>query len=321
VTAWIFWWLGGGLGQKIQAVTNYYLFMNWLYLVIIAEFISAIVFMVDKYLVASKAVGRPVVYAFYVGILSIVVLGVLPFGLVSIPSLDIILLSAAVAITFVSSTIFLYSSLQTADASDVAPVMGAVTAMSTLGFSVWLLNTGLPHNFLISFALLMSGTFLMSAFRFDAKATFLVIFGGILFGLSSVCLKMIFNETSFWNGFFWSRIANVAGVLALLIWPANLRAIINNAKTSKARVKYLVVGNKALAGFAFLLTLAAIKFGDVSVINALDGLHFVFLLILAFILTYALPNFFHEAVHRRHNRLKKITASALIIAGFILMFI
>jgi len=295
--------------------------MSWLYLVIIAEFISAIVFMTDKYLISSKSVGKPVVYAFYVGILSAVVLAILPFNLISLPNLRIILLSAAVAVAFVASTLFLYSSLQTADASDVAPVMGAMTAIATLGFSFWLLDSDLPRNFAVAFSVLMAGTLMMSAFRFDTRATIYVVCGGILFGLSSVLLKLMFNETTFWNGFFWSRMANVAGAFALLLWPGNFRAVMGNVRTSKVGVKYLIIGNKALAGFAFLMTLAAIKLGNVSIVNALDGLHFVFLLVLAFILTYAMPEFFHEAVHRRHNRIKKLTASAIIVTGFVLMFL
>jgi len=294
--------------------------MNWIYLVIVAQFIGAIVFMVDKYLIASKSVGRPAVYAFYIGMLSGVVVLLLPLGVVSWPEMSVILISLAVAASFIFSILFLYNSLQTADASDVAPVMGAIGAISTLLFSLLLLKTGLPSNFFVGFPLLILGTFLMSAFRFDKRAALFVILAGVMFGLSSVFVKMIFLRTDFFNGFFWSRIANVIGAAMLLLWPANRKAITANIQTSRPSTKLLVIGNKALAGIAFFLTMLAINLGDVATVNSLAGIQFVFLLILAFIFTYRLPKYFHEAVHQRHNRMKKIIASGLIIAGFLTLF-
>ncbi len=300
----------------------------WIYLVIIAQFISAAVVLIDKYLVGSKTdshgsapAGGPAVYTFYVSILSGVVLVILPFGWVLLPTLSVILISLAVAFSYIFSILFLYNSLKTSDASDVAPVMGAISALSTLFFSFIILKNSLPHNFMIGFLYLIAGTFLMSHFRFDKKSSIYVILAGLLFGLSSVFTKMIFNQTTFVNGFFWSRMANVLAAVTLLLWPANLKAIVQNLKYSTKETKFLVIGNKALAGLAFLLILGAIKLGEVSVVNALGGIQFVFLLLLAFIFTYKMPEHFHEAVHRERNLIKKITASSLIIIGLYLLFI
>lgn len=293
----------------------------WIYLVIIAQFISAIVVLVDKYLISSKSVSQPAVYAFYVGSLSGVVLVILPFGWILPPTSAIILISLAVAFSYIFSLLFLYNSLKTADASDVAPVMGAVSAISTLIFSLIFLHSSLPHNFFIGFLYLIAGTFLMSHFRFDKNAVLYVVLAGLLFGLSSVLIKMIFNQTTFINGFFWSRMANVLGAAMLLLWPANLKAVIDNLKKSSGETKFIVVGNKAFSGLAFILILTAIKMGDVSVVNALNGIQFVFLLLFAFMFTYRMPEYFHEAVHQKHNLVKKITASGLIIVGLYVLFL
>lgn len=303
--------------------------MSWIYLVIIGQFISAVVVLIDKYLVSAKSAkhpasspaGGPAVYAFYIGILSGVVLLVLPFGWVSPPTLSIVWISLAVAFSYIFSILFLYNSLRTADASDVAPVMGAIAAISTLIFSFVFLKTSLPHNFFTGFLYLIAGTLLMSHFRFDKNSTVYVILAGLLFGLSSVFVKIIFNQTTFINGFFWSRMANVLGAASLLLWPANLKAVTNNLKRSTGETKFLILGNKVLSGLAFILILAAIKLGNVSVVNALGGIQFVFLLLFAFIFTYTMPEHFHEAVHRRHNRIKKIAASGLIIIGLYLLFV
>jgi len=294
--------------------------MIWIFLAIFAQFISAGVYMIDKYLVGPKAIGRPAVYTIYVCLLSGFVLVLLPFGGVLPLTAALTALSLSIAISFTISLLFLYSALQSSDASDVAPVYGAISAIATLIFGLLLLDSNLPEYFFLGFPFLILGTFLMSHFRFGGKSSFYVIFAGIFAGFSSVLMKIMFDQTTFLNAFFWSRMANVAGAFLLLLWPANFKAAFNNLKKSTEGAKFLIVGNKVLAGAAFLLTLAAIKLGDVTVVNSLAGFQFVFVLIFAFAFTYFLPKYFHEAVHREENRLKKMTASAIIIAGFILMF-
>lgn len=51
----------------------------WLLLVILAHLFYALVFLIDKYIV-SRPLPHPVVYAFYVGVLSIFIWVLAPFG-------------------------------------------------------------------------------------------------------------------------------------------------------------------------------------------------------------------------------------------------
>lgn len=293
----------------------------WVLLAIIAQFIAAVVFMIDKYLMSPKAIGRPIIYAIYASLLSGAVVVLAPIGVISLPSGFVLLMIIITGAIYIVSLLLLYSSLKIADVSDVAPVMGAITAIATLIFGFFLLKDNLPQNFFAGFPLLVLGTFLMSRFRFNKKTLIFVLSGGILFGLSSVLIKIIFQHAGFIDGFFWSRMANVFWAVALLAWPSNFRAVRDSLKKSTAGTKYLVIGNKTLAGFSFLLTLIAINLGSVSVVNSLAGFQFVFILVFAFVATFYLPEYFHEAVHRGHNRLKKITASAIIVVGFIIMFL
>ncbi|OGN05088.1 MAG: hypothetical protein A2831_00195 [Candidatus Yanofskybacteria bacterium RIFCSPHIGHO2_01_FULL_44_17] len=293
--------------------------MSWIYLALFAQVLSGLVILLDKFLVSSKAVSRPVVYAFYVGIMSGAV--VVYFPLVSWPTFRVIELSFVIALTYIFSILFLYKSLKISDASDVAPVMGAVSALSTFLFSLWLLKDALPGNFLIGFVFLVAGMFLMSRLRFSKSSTSYVILAGILFGISSVFVKIIFRETTFWDGFFWSRMANVAGAFMLLLWPGNFTAVIKNFKESRAKTKLLVVANKALAGLAFLFVLLAIRMGDVSLVNAIGGMQFVFVLLFAFILTKKIPGHFSENVHEGNVFLHKFVSTMLIVVGFFMLFI
>ena len=294
--------------------------MLWIYLIIIAQLLNAVVTLVDKHFVTSTLIGKPVVYAFYIGGLSGVAVLLLPFGVVLTPTVTVLWLSSVAGISYAFSLLFLYKSLKLSDASNVAPALGAVSAVATFGFSFVFLGESLTGNFLYGFILLVIGTFIMSYFHLTKKATLFLIVAGILFGFSTVFLKELFNQTAFWNGFFWSRLANVLGVAILFLWPSNAEAILENIKTSSVGTKTAVVANKIIAGFAFLLILYAIKLGNISIINALTGVQFAFLLLLAILFTKKFPRYFYENVHH-HAILRKLVATVFIIMGLALLFL
>ena len=176
-------------------------------------------------------------------------------------------------------------------------------------------------NFLGGFVFLVVGTVLMSYFRFSGKSLAYVVFSGVLFGLSSVLVKMIFLETTFWNGFFWSRMGNVVAALIFLIPSANRRAIFSNIISSSFSTRFFILANKTLAGFAFLLILMAINLGEVSVVNAIGGVQFVILIIFALIFSKKFPNYFYESVGGRRTIIQKVTATLLITFGYFLLFV
>ena len=295
--------------------------MPWIYLVLIAQFINAAVVLLDKFLLTSKSVARPLVYVFYVSLLSGVAVFILPFGVVSWPTWTVTFLSLFTGVTFTLSIYFLYSALFSTDASDVAPAVGAVTALATLFFSFLFLGGVLTGNFLLGFVGLVTGMALMSYFRFNRWETSFVLLAGIFFALSAITVKMLFNSTPFWNGFFWSRLGNVAAALPLLLWSANRKMFWHNVQQSSLKTKSLVVASKFLAGTAFLLILLSIKLGNVSLVNALAGTQFVFLLLFALIFTKKFPGYFYESVHHHTAVRQKVLATLLIVAGYFLLFI
>lgn len=294
--------------------------MTWLYLIILAQLLNAIVTLADKYFVTSPLIGRPVVYAFYIGAMSGIAILLLPFGVVSAPEAEIIRLSLIAGMSYVFSTLFLYKALKLSDASDVAPALGAISAVATFGFSFVFLGGNLTGNFLYGFSLLVIGTFITSYFHLTKKATLFLIVAGIMFSFSTILLKELFNRTAFWNGFFWSRLANVLGVAILFLWPSNARAILENIKTSSIGAKAAIIANKIIAGLAFLMMLYAIKLGDVSIINALAGIQFAFLLLISILFTKKFPRYLYETAHH-HAMLRKIIATTLIIAGLVFLFL
>lgn len=294
--------------------------MPWVYFLVASNFLSALTVLLDKFLLTSRRIGQPVVYAFYIGFLSITAVAVLPLGVVLKPTNQIIFLSLAVAVAYLAFILFFYKAIKAFDASDVAPVSGATAALSAVFFSWLILDSPPPANFIPGLILLVSGMLFLAHSRFSKRAVFWTVTAGFSFGLSSILVKQMFNVTPFLNAFFWSRMANVVGALMLLCWPGNWQAVTASLKKSSFNTKLLVVFNKTLGGVAFLLFLLAVKWGEITLVNALGGIQFAFLLGFAFIFTKKFPEYFSESIHKKSEIIHKTMAVAAIVTGFFILF-
>ncbi len=291
----------------------------WISIVIVAQLLSALAVFLDKFLVSDGQLKKPSVYAFYISILSGVVIVMVPFGLVSIPSGTVLFLSALMALSYILSIMALYTSLKVASASEVIPIVAGVAAIATFLIRFYVYGEQFPQNFLLGGIFLIVGMMLISHFDFPRKIVTYMIGGGICFALSSVIVKDIFTHTDFANGFFWTRMANVVGALFLLIVPGNFHAIFHGGKKSKKNTRWLVLGNKMLGALAFILVLFAISIGNVSVISALAALQFFFLFVIAFLFSRKYPKFFGHEVSRRELP-HKLAAISIILIAFLVLF-
>ncbi len=297
---------------------------TWLLFVIIGQFLYAVAVLVDRFIVNEGVVSKPVVYTFYVGVLSIFAIGALPFG-VTIPTPATIGISFIAAISYAISIFLLYKSLIKSNASEVVPVVGGVAAISAFISSAFILNENLPNNFLIGFTILVIGMLLISHFKFTKQSLFFLSGSGIFFGFSTVIMKLLLQNETFINGFFWSRMANVVVALSFLLVPTFYKEIKKdlrkpNQHKSKANKTVLIIGNKVLAGLGFLCILIALKSGNATLVNALSATQYMFLLIFAIFFSRLMPEYFEETVHR-HEFLHKSLATGLIVIGFFVLFL
>ena len=295
--------------------------VTWIALAALAQLISAGIVLVDKYVLVSHAhLGRPVVYAFYISVMSGFVLVLLPFGVISIPSLTVLALAMLASVTFILSVLFLYTALKRGNASDAIPIVGAVSAVVAANLAYVFLDQDLPRAFVPAFLLLVVGTVLISHFKLTWNSLGLVVASGIFFGGSAILIKLIFLETSFIDGFFWSRMTNVIGALFLVAIPANRRAIFHGYHASSHGMKWLVVSNKTLGGVAAFLTLLAISIGSVTIVNAMAGLQFVFLLSFAYFGARWFPRVFKGEIHP-HQFTHQAYGILCIVAGIAALFL
>lgn len=310
----------------------------WIWLAVGAQFIEAAVKLIDKYIVSSdKALPRPFVYAFYTclftgGWIAVFLFGAIPNGFiqglpipsladVETPTLSLFSLSLVAGYTLFVALVSLFKALRHGDASDVVPVVGAVSATSSFLLSFLFLGTRLTPNFAIGVFLLALGTFLVSHLRFNWQTAITSIHSGIFFGIHFVALKGIFNETTFDNGFFWSRIGLLTVALSLLLVPRYVQKITEQTKATSKRGGMLVLGAKMLAAFSTLLILKATELGDVSVVQALGGLQFIFILLFGIFLGRKTPIACGENITCNTDIYHKAIFVAIITLGFFVLFV
>ncbi|MBX2866650.1 hypothetical protein KTR10_01690 [Candidatus Kaiserbacteria bacterium] len=312
--------------------------MVWILLATVAQFLNAVVAILDKYIVTEKsALPKPFVYAFYSCLVSgawilVYAFGALPlasleglyipsFAAVENPSLTVVAFSFLAAYTFFFALVSLYSALKAGEASDVMPVAGAVSAIASFGLGYQFLGQSLSPNFVFGIILLIIGMFLVVRKRLTKSVAFSSLHAGVFFALHFVTMKGLFLETTFDNAFFWSRIGFVLFALTLLLVPSYFRMIFDQTKTSRPQTGFLIIFNKILAGIAGILILRATDLGEVAVVQALDGLKFVFILLIAIVVGQKLPSACREDSCRRREIIQKALFVAIISFGYLILFI
>ncbi|MBY0310343.1 hypothetical protein K2Q16_04335 [Patescibacteria group bacterium] len=310
--------------------------MAWILLATGGQLLNAIVAIIDKYIVTDeKALPRPFVYAFYSCLLTgfwlvIYVIGFLP-GLSSIgfphlanveqPSIQVVGMSFLAAYTFFMALVSMYDALKRAEAVNVMPVIGSISAIASFGMTYLFLGTGLSSNYIIGIVVLSLGTLLVAQNLPRTDTVMQVIHSGIFFALHFITMKGLFEETSFDDGFFWSRVGLLLFTLSLLLVPNYLGKIKEQTKTTTKKTGAIVILAKMLAGAAAFLLLKATDWGDVAVVQALDGLKFVFIFIITVFLGAAIPD--SAAVHETRPSvvLRQVAYVVLIAVGYVTLFV
>ncbi len=289
--------------------------MLWLYLALIAYFINAIVFIIDKYLLAAP-IPKYHAYAFGVSSLSLVVLFLIPFG-VSWQGTDFFLLSFASGSAFFLGITFLYKTIKESDVSVAATQTGTMGAIFTYIFSVLILKESLPLNNLVAFLFLLAGIIMLG--KIQKQILLSALLAGIFFGLSYVLLKLSFNSSDLINGIFWTRLGFI-GTAFITLFSGHVREEIKfSFNNSPRRSKFLFVFNKLLAGIGFIILYFAIQMGNVSLVNALLGLQFMFTFILALFLINKVPGIKEDFSKR--VLIPKLTGLTLVLIGLLILFI
>ncbi|EKE10730.1 MAG: hypothetical protein ACD_15C00207G0011 [uncultured bacterium] len=303
--------------------------MSYILIAVAAYFLVAIEVILDKFLITSKKVSHPVIYTFYVGMMSLFALMFFPFGFHWLSFGDAIL-SIISGIIFVYGLLALFYAIEKSEASRVMPVVGAIIPIVTFLLSIFFLEERLRSIQLFGVAALIIGGVLIS-FEFPLRnknkffhGFYLSIVAGILLAIAFTWFKYFYDRDNFANVFIWTRFGLFLGSASLFLhsgWRKKIWSSFGGFKSPQKdhyKTGSLFVINKTLGGVGSIMTHYAIALGSVTIVNALVSIEYVFILIIGFFMSFRFPRIFQE----KKDVLivsQKIISIFIIAAGLILI--
>ncbi len=302
--------------------------MTWILLAVIAHLFYAGVFILDRYLL-KKGFPNPLSYGFWTGLLSVFVIVLIPFGF-QLPSVNQIIVSLITGSVWILAIILFYTALYKGEASRVVPTIGGLIPIFTLVLSILFLQERLNPKQLIAFVLLVAGGFILSFLVSKARIfsghrtiklsnTFLLALGAaFIFAIYFIMTKFIFMNQNFISGLILIRVGAALSA-GFLIIPSKLRKKIlkQRPKINKKSVSGLFATSKIMGATASLLLYYAIFLGSVSLVNSIQGVQYLFLLILAYLLFRKIPDL--KETFGKRALFQKIIAILLIMVGLVLL--
>jgi len=306
--------------------------MTWLTVTLVGYFLNAIAILISKWLLV-KEIPEPVTFTFYIGVLNLIALVLIPFG-VFVPTIDQFCVAILSGIAYAWAMYMLAKALSSDQASQVAPMVGGLQPIFVILFALWFLPEQILIKHYVGFGLLIIGSILM-ALELGRKNFYLfgriklfstqhhhlftsslkyILTSSALFGLSYALLKLVYIEQGFISGFFWTRIGTFIFVMILLLIPGNWKIIKSSSNRSDGSVKGWFMIGQILGALSFLLVSYAISLGPVTIVNALQGVQYAFLFILIIILAKHYKYLLDEPLTKIVIT-QKLIAIILILAG------
>jgi drug/metabolite transporter (DMT)-like permease len=253
---------------------------------------------IDKALLA-KTFRHPVSFVFWIGVLSLGVFLVWPFD-PEIPTLfewPIVILAG---LSFQLALLAYFNVVSGEEVSKAATVVGAIVPIITLLLSRWFLGERLTLNQSIGFILLLGGSVVVSytgsVSLKSIKLFTLSIVAGILFAVSTVSMKAVFTSLAFIPGLVWTRLGAII-LTCLLLVPSKYRQyIFARSEQPRGGKVWLFILNQFLGAIGFLLINLAVFVSSPTLVNALVGVQYAALFLLALTFSHWWPKIFREPI-------------------------
>ena len=259
--------------------------MSWLLIAVLAQIILGTSAVFDKFLLKRKFFD-PLVYTFWLGILGIFSLVILPLGFTFLP-INTIAVAFVAGALFILAMLFLFYALDYSEASETLPVIGGLSPIFTLILGYFLLNSFLGFGELVSFCfLVLAGIvlFLVEKKELRFLSSSLIIAASLFFGLSNVLSKIVFQAGPFVSGFIWIKIGGGVFVLLLLLRKSFRQRIFSSIRQAKTTHHFFYFANRAYAGLGSILVYFAISLTHPALVDATQSLKYIVIFFCAWLL-------------------------------------
>lgn len=260
--------------------------MSWLLISIVAQFVLGTSAVFDKMLL-KRGVFDPLVYAFWLGVLGLAAVLVLPFEFHWFPTSAIVeaLISG---VFFLCAMFYLFKSLHESEASKSLLLIGALTPLTTLLAGMAWLEEGIGIADYIGFSLLVLGgliLFFVEDKQMRWRVAMLAFSSALFFGISNVLAKDVFSYGSFLTGFFWVKMGGVLFSLFCLGYPSLRRRIFAPHTEETVRTHHVwYFLNRWYAALGSILISGAIFLAHPALVEATQGLKFIIIFIASWLL-------------------------------------
>jgi drug/metabolite transporter (DMT)-like permease len=286
---------------------------------ILAHATIAVSLLWDKILLRRPETRNLANYVFWLGAMSILGVLLIPFGFhrTSLGTAALGLGSGAVSL---AANWFYYRALKYGEASQSLAVVGGFAPLATALIGLGLLPNRWREGEIAAFALMVLGGFVM----FGAEQLNLprvlpsVLWAALLFGLTNVVQKIVFNDAGFVTGYVFFTLGTFAGALALLLRPLWRRQILQYSEEASPESKRGYFSNRFVSGVGSFLIYVAISKANPAIVDAISGLRYAIVFVGAFLLTRLKPSLLREDF-RRHALIGKTVATGLVAAGLALL--
>lgn len=299
--------------------------MSFLPIAIVAYIFNAGSILVDKILIKT-AIPRPLAYTFYVNILQLLAVFLIPFGFtLEFDRSTYLAILAGLVGVFAFYTYF--SSLKHNEASVVGPLVGMFNPLFALLLGGIFLSQILTRLQYVSFFILIIGAVFLTLNYWKTKISFgrkflWMIASGFFFGLSYVLLREAFLGTTFLNAFIVSRLAAGCFTATFLIHPTIRKQVISFEKSehgiTSRRTQLLLISGQVMGALSVTLIAYGISLASPALVNSLFGVQYLVILISSIILSKKYPHLLGEHLSK-HLILQKIIGAGIISLGLYLL--
>lgn len=263
---------------------------------ILAFILNGIAVTVDKFLLV-KVIPDPLFYVFYFSLVSFLAVFAIPFT--HTPTTEVFILSSTSTVLWTLGAYFMFKALKVGQISRVIPAIGSLNPF--ILFLIALGSGAILINEVWAIIVLILGLIFLTLPDWKGKLTkselLFEILSAILFAVSYLILREAYLKEDFITVLVWSRLILIPVALVFLSVPVLRSKVIPNRTQGISLIKkggVLFVFGQVSAGISQLLIFFAISLANPALVNSLQGTQYVFLFIVALLLSKKLPTVFAE---------------------------
>jgi uncharacterized membrane protein len=290
-------------------------------LTIFQYLVQATVDLMDKFLISTRKI-EPVNYTFYTVVTGLILLVAWPWTFAVLPA-KFILLNLFSGAFFSLAMFVFFVALSQGEVSRVIPyVFGLVPVFDILIARVTGRNS-LTTNQIAAMFLLIPGALIVSHQKgeFWGRHVALKTLSAFLFSCYYALWQYSSQVGPVLNSLIYNRIGAAAVLLIMLALPAFRKKVFTFKKVEKkGSTSFIFLFKQVLGGANFIFLSFLYALGTISIINALQGFRYVFLLIFSWLVAKKRSHLITEE-YSWNIILQKAFGVALIFTGVIFLFI